>query len=180
MSIGAKIAHNTAIQAIGKILGLVLALLAASLTLHYLKDDGNGVYTKVTAYLQMFGIGIDLGLYIILIKRLATISFGTPERESRVVNAIVTLRVVVGAIVLSSAPVIAFVISQFNDNYTPQIVIAIAATTGFYFFLSLNQLLSAIFQKFLYTTPVAIGEFLGKVVQLLGVVIVIALHGSVF
>ncbi len=180
MSTGAKIAHNTAIQAIGKILGLVLALLAASLTLHYLKDDGNGVYTKVTAYLQMFGIGIDLGLYIILIKRLATISFDTPERESRVVNAIVTLRVVVGAIVLSSAPVIALIISQFNDNYTPQIVIAIAATAGFYFFLSLNQLLSAIFQKFLYTAPVAIGEFLGKAVQLGGVLLVIALNGSVF
>lgn len=184
MSLSARIATNTAIQAVGKILGLVLAILAAGITLRYLKDEGNGFYTTVTAFLQMFGIAIDLGLYIILIKKLADISDASSKAgkrpESRVVNVIFTLRILTAVIVLGAAPFIALLIGQFNDNYSTSVVFAIAATTLFYFFLSMNQLLSAIFQKFLQTQWVAIGELAGKLVQCSLTVLVVALGGSVF
>ncbi len=184
MSLSARIAKNTAIQAVGKILGLVLAILAAGITLRYLKDEGNGFYTTVTAFLQMFGIAIDLGLYIILIKKLADVSDAQSQAgkrpESRVVNVIFTLRVLTAVVVLGLAPFIAFVIGRYNDNYSTEVVLAIAATTLFYFFLSMNQLLSAIFQKFLQTQWVAIGELVGKLTQFLLTVLVVWLGGSVF
>jgi O-antigen/teichoic acid export membrane protein len=184
MSLSARIAKNTAIQAVGKILGLVLAILAAGIMLRYLKDEGNGFYTTVTAFLQMFGIAIDLGLYIILIKKLSGVSdadsVAGKRPESRIVNVIFTLRVVTAVVVLGLAPLIALFIGQYNDNYSLPVVGAIAATTLFYFFLSMNQLLSAIFQKFLQTQWVAIGELAGKLLQFGLTVLVVALGGSVF
>ncbi|MFH1536437.1 MAG: flippase [Patescibacteria group bacterium] len=166
MSLTRKIAHNTAIQAIGKIFGLALSLITAGLVLRYLGQAGYGQYSTVTAFVMIFGIIIDFGLYIILLKKISTINQDT----EKLVNNIFTLRVISGVIFLGLAPIIGFFMP-----YPGIVKIGILITCGFYLFISLNQLLSAIFQKFMTTYWIALGEFLGKTVLLASTLIFIYL-----
>ncbi len=169
MSLSRKIAHNTAIQMGGKVIGTVLSLIAAGFVLRYLGSDGFGRYTIIISFLQVFGILMDMGLYIVLIKRLAQLN----DDSKKEANNIFTLRIISGLFVLGLAPMAAWVISLSNANYDKEIVLGIALTTFFFFFISLNQLLSAVFQKFLRTDWIAIAELVGKTVLLSTTLLVI-------
>ena len=153
MSLTRKIAHNTAIQAIGKGIGLALSLVTAGFVLRYLGQTGYGQFATVMAFLQIFGIIIDFGLYIILLKKLSK----TGEDTDKLVNNIFTIRLASGLIFLGIAPVIGLFMP-----YPAIIKAGIFITTGFYLFVSLNQLLSAVFQKYMATYWIALGELIGK------------------
>jgi len=172
MSLSRKIAQNTAIQMGGKIVGTALSLIAAGFVLRYLGDDGFGRYTKIVAFLQVFGILMDMGLYIVLIKRLSELT----EHSKREANTIFTLRVLSGILVLGAAPLVAWLISLKNPLYDSEIVLGIALTSLFFFFISLNQLLSAVFHKFLRTDWIALAELVGKLV-LLGTTLLVIWQG---
>ena len=71
MSLTRKIAHNTIIQIVGKSISTVIGLIVASMLFRYLGKEGYGNYTTVMVFLQFFGILVDMGLYIILIKKIS-------------------------------------------------------------------------------------------------------------
>lgn len=167
MSLTQKIAKNTAWQMGGKILGLALSLVAAAITMRYLSTQGLGQYSTILAFLQIFGIVMDFGLYIVLIKKISTLNAET----DKLVNNIFTLRVISGVIFLGLAPVIVLFFP-----YAPIVKIGVLLTTLFYLGISLNQLLSAIFQKFLATYWIALGEFFGKLALLLSTILFIYLQ----
>lgn len=169
MSVARKIAQNTAIQMGGKLVGTVLSLIAAGFVLRYLGDSGFGKYTAIVAFLQIFGILMDFGLYIILIKKISTLD----KKSEELASNIFTLRLISGIGVLALAPLAAWIISFVNGLYTPEIIAGIALTTFFFLFISLNQLLSAIFQKFLRTDWIALAELAGKTMLLLSTLWVI-------
>ncbi len=166
MSLMKKIAFNTGWQALGKIVGLGLSLVAAALVMRYLGREGWGQYSIILAFLQLFGIIMDFGLYIILIKKISRIE----ESSGELVNNIFTLRLLSGVFFLSLAP-----IAVIFFPYAPIVKLGIIVTALFYLFISLNQLLSAIFQKFLATYWIAIGEVVGKVALLAGSLLAIYL-----
>jgi len=166
MELRRNIAKNTAIQTIGKLLGAVLSLISAGIAFRLLHDTGFGQYTTIMGFLQIFGTLMDFGLYIILVKRMSTIE----EKSSPVVNTIFTMRVVSGMIFLGSAPLIALGINLFTPIYSPQIIVGMLLALAFFFFISLNQLLSVIFQKHLQSQRIAIGEFVGKLFLLLATI----------
>lgn len=175
MSLRRAIAKNTFIQVGGKIIGMALSLIAAGMTFRYLSAAGFGRYTAVLSFLQFFGTVMDFGLYIILIKKIARIT----EETLPTVNSIFTLRIVSGVVFLGSAPVVAWLLGRAVPLYAdPEILRGILLTTLFYFCISLNQLLSAVFQKFLNTSWIALGELLGKAVLLIATIAVIAAGGS--
>ena len=71
MSLVRKVAHNTFLQASGKIIGTALGVAAAFFLFRYLGDYKYGQYTTIMVYLQIFGILMDLGLFIVLIKKIS-------------------------------------------------------------------------------------------------------------
>ena len=176
MELRRKIAHNTAIQTIGKILGTGLSLIAAGIVFRLLGDEGFGKYTSIMGFLQIFGTLMDFGLYIILVKRYSDSS----EKSSPVVNTIFTLRVLSGIVFLGSAPLIAICINLFNPIYSAHLIFGMLLALGFFFFISLNQLLSVIFQKQLQSQRIAIGELVGKVVLLSATALVAWLHYGLY
>lgn len=172
MSLRQTIVKNTFIQVLGKVMGMVLSLIAVGMTFRYLHDDGFGRYTAVLSFLQFFGTMMDLGLYIILIKKIARID----ERSTPWVNTIFTLRIFSGVVFLSIAPFTAWILGHAVPLYAnPEIFYGILITTLFYFFISMNQLLSAVYQKFLNTSWIAVGEFVGKLTMLLATIAMISL-----
>jgi O-antigen/teichoic acid export membrane protein len=162
MGLRQNIARNTAIQTAGKVLGVGLSLVAAGMVFRLLGDAGFGKYTTIMGFLQIFGTLMDFGLYITLVKRMSD----THERSSPVVNTIFTMRVVSGVLFLGSAPLVALLINQFTPIYSSEIIYGMVLSLAFFFFISLNQLLSVVFQKQLQSGWIAVGEFIGKVVLL--------------
>lgn len=169
MALSKAVAKNTAFQAGGKVVGLALSLISAGMIFPYLGEGGVGQYTAILSLLQIFGIMMDFGLYIVLIKRISVLD----DTSAPQVNNIFTLRLLSGVVFLSLAPLTAWIVSWYSDFYTGEIIAGVALTTLFFLFVSLNQLLSAIFQKFLRTGWIALAELLGKVVLLVSSIVVI-------
>ena len=65
-----KIAHNTIIQIIGKAANILIGVLAISYLARYLSPSGFGQYTTVLTFLQIFGIFLDFGLYLVLLQEI--------------------------------------------------------------------------------------------------------------
>ncbi len=169
MELRRKIAQNTAIQTVGKFLGTILSLIAAGMVFRLLGDGGFGQYTAIMGFLQIFGTLMDFGLYITLVKRMSSIE----AQSSPVVNTIFTLRVLSGIVFLGSAPLVALLINQFRPLYSSDLVAGMILALGFFFFISLNQLLSVVFQKQLRSDWIALGEFVGKIALLLSTAVVV-------
>lgn len=161
-----NIASNTAIQIVGKLGGTILSLLAAGMIFRYLGGTGLGKYTTVLSLVQIFGTLMDLGLYVLLIKKLAN-----PKEPETTIHALFTLRIVSGILFLGCAPLTAIIFSAFSPLYSPEIITGIVITTVFAFGISLNQLFSAIFQKNFASRWIAAGEFISKIGLVIGVVI---------
>lgn len=166
MSLTRRIAHNTAIQIVGKVASTVLGLIVIGLVARHLGQDGYGLFVTVQTFPQFFGVVVDFGLYIVLVKRLGD---PTVDKDA-VVSNIFTLRLISAVTFLGLAPlaVIAF-------PYPDIVKIGVALTTLSILFVTLNQVLIGVFQAHLRMDRVAIAELAGRFVLLGTTVAVVAL-----
>ncbi|MFA6028133.1 MAG: flippase [Patescibacteria group bacterium] len=156
MSLTRQVAQNTIIQAIGKIGGTALGAIAAFFLFRYLGDYHYGEYTTIMVYMQIFGILIDLGLFIVMIKNISETR--THEETNKLVNNIFTFRLVTGLGFLITA----IIISWFIPSYNLIIRWGIAIASIDYLFLTLSQILMAVYQKHMAMGRVAIAEIISK------------------
>lgn len=157
MSLLKKVAQNTALQVLGKIVGTALGFFTAIFLLRYLGDTQFGYYTTALTYLQLFGIAMDLGLYIALLRG---ISNGKEQANQALINNIFTLRAMAAVVFLGTACALVWFIPQY-----PQIIrLGVLIVAANYFFISMNQLLLGVYQKELATGIVAVAEVCGKIV----------------
>lgn len=170
MSLQAKILKNTGVQVAGKLAGALFSFWTSAMLLRYLGPAGNGDYTAILAHLTLFAIVADFGLYIILVKRMATLT----EEHEKDAHALFTLRIISGVIILGLGVAIAWLV----PNYSPMIRYGILIASSFNFLMSMNQLLSVVFQKFLRSNWIAIGEVSAKLVLVAGIVTVVMLKLS--
>ncbi|MFA6392129.1 MAG: flippase [Patescibacteria group bacterium] len=159
MSLTRKIAHNTIIQIVGKAISTIIALVVASLLFRYLGKEGYGNYTTVMVFLQFFGIMVDMGLYIILTKK---ISEAGADEESLVGN-IFTIRLISAVVFLGVAPLLVIFFP-----YPSVVKTGVALVSLSFLFVTLNQVLQGVFQKHLKMMRVTISEILGRLVLLAG------------
>ena len=88
MTLTKTIAKNTLWQIIGKIIGTVLGIITIALLTRYLGKEGFGYYTTALAFMQFFGVLVDMGLYLICLREIAA----NPEKENYITSNIFTLR----------------------------------------------------------------------------------------
>ena len=149
-----KIGRNALYQIVGKSVSTLLGLIAVALMTRYLGKEGFGNYTTIIAYLQFFGILVDLGLTIVTVQMIAE----RPAETNKIVSNIMTLRLVSAVIFLGLAPLIIWFFP-----YASLIKIGVAITTLSFFFITLNQILIGVFQKELRTDKVALAEVIGRI-----------------
>ncbi len=160
MSLTRQVAHNTIYQAIGKIIATVLGVVAIALMTRYLGQEGFGQYTTIIAFLQFFGIMVDMGLTLITVQMIAQ-----PEADQeKIIGNMFALRFFSALIFLSLAPLVALM-----TPYPAIIKLGIALTTFHFFFISLTQVLIGLFQKHLSTGRAAIAEVIGRIFLLIGI-----------
>ncbi|MFH0804768.1 MAG: flippase [Patescibacteria group bacterium] len=155
MSYTRKIAHNTVIQIAGKAVSTLIGIVVIGMLTRYLGQAGFGQYTTVMAFLQFFGVLVDLGLYVILVKRIAEPG---ADREQLASN-IFTLRLVSAIVFLGIAPLVAMLFP-----YPGLVKVGIAITTLSYLGITLNQALSGVFQWAMRMDRVVTAEVVGRIV----------------
>lgn len=165
MSLTRRLAWNTASQIFGKIVSTAVGVLIVGLLTRYLGQDGFGAYSTANAFLQIFTLFLDLGVNVTFVALLGEHA-DDPIYERRCVSALFTLRLITAGVLTILAPLIGWL-----SPYSADIKWAILALTGSLLFPGLTQLVTGIQQRHLQTHIGAIGEVLGRLVLLAGILI---------
>jgi O-antigen/teichoic acid export membrane protein len=164
MSLPRRIAYNAIFTSVAKILGTVLALISIGFITRYLGKEGFGDYSTVLAFFALFSAIADLGLYAISTREISR----PGSDEKKILGNVFAIRITFSLVVLIAAPAVVFFF-PYSESVKMGIIVAALA----YFFASSYSVLLGLFQKRLAMDKVAIGEFVGKVVQLIIVVVAV-------
>lgn len=165
MSLGQKVASNTAVITGGRIISSLLGFFSLAILARYLGKESFGEYHIIFVFLNMAAAAADLGLYSILTREISKY----PEKEKEIVGGIFGLRI--ASIILFFG--ISFVLLYFLPYSFNVKIGAMIASVGF-LFMSTTQLLMGIFQKYFQTLWPVIGDVATRVLQLLLIVWAVA------
>ena len=157
-----KVGYNFIVSFLGKIGGIILSLFVIAFITRALGTGGFGEYSIILAFLYFFGVAADFGLYTFLIREIS--KKGSDEQS--ITSYVFTLRFFLAVVILALAPLIALL---FPYSLFVKLGILIGAL-GF-IFMSLSQILVAIFQKKLKMWVAAASEVLGRAAQLVLVIL---------
>ncbi len=169
MTLKRQIAHNTIIQLAGKAISTVLGLFTILLIIRSLGAEKFGWYTTAIGFLQFVGIFSDFGFTITTANMLAEPKFD----KEKLLNNLFTIRIITAAFFQGLAPLIFLFFP-----YPIEVKIAVAITSLSFFAISTNHVFTGYFQKHLKTPIVTAGELIGRVVLLLGVIVLIKINAA--
>lgn len=155
-----KVALNTVVQTIGKVVVVGTSIVTIGLLTRYLGQKGFGEYTTVMTYLGFFGIVVDLGMYLIVVREIVK----EKSKAEEILGNALGLRIVLGIVVLGLSPLLAWWF--FPYSHLVDWAIGIGALS--FFFISLNQILVSVFQIDLKMWKLVLGEVLGRLAILGG------------
>lgn len=158
-----KVAYNTGAQIAGKILVTLVAAVSVVILTRYLGPTDYGKYTLALAYLGLFGIFADVGLFTIVVREISR----TPEKTEEIVGNVMTLRLVLAVLVILAAIGISYFLP-----YPPDVQIAIMIVGVSILFGLVNSSMVTVFQARLRMDYAVISDTLGRIVAFLAVVVV--------
>ncbi len=153
MTLTKKIAHNTLWQILGKAVGTALGLATIALLTRYLGSEGFGYYSTALAFMQFFGVLMDMGLYLVCLKEISA----NPTEEQKIFNNIFSLRVISAVVFLGGASLLIFAFPYPETVKWSAVIVSLS-----FFFASLAQILTTVFQKYLTMGLVALAEVIGR------------------
>jgi len=171
MNLTKKIAYNAAISTVGRITGLILSFVGIGFIARYLGQEGFGSYVLILAFLSIFNVLADFGLYSLMVREISQPN----ADEKKIVSNIFTLRI---AILLATLGLAMIIVWLFPYSTKVKIGVAIGAIA--FLFLSASQVLMGIFQKYLRTDKAILAEIIGRIVQLGLVILFISLNLGIF
>jgi len=159
-----KIAYNTIVSVVSRLFATVLAVVIIGFITRYLGQEGFGQYSTILAYLYIFSVLADLGLYSIAVREISK----EGANESQIAGQIFSLRFWAGFFIFSLSAVIVWLLPYSFEIKAGTII----AAFGFWF-LSNSQVLMAIFQKHLKTDRPSFADLLGRIIQVAAVAFII-------
>lgn len=163
MSTTKKIAHNTAIQLVGRIVSTALGLVAVAIMTRTLGVEKFGWYVTATGFLQFIGIISDFGFTVTTANMLAEPNFD----KTKLFNTLFTWRLITAFVFQAAAPLLILFFP-----YPPEVKTAVLITSLSFFAIALNQVFIGYYQANLRTHIQTIGEVLGRIVLVVGVAVV--------
>lgn len=159
MSTNRAIAHNTAIQMIGKAISTMLGLVAMAMLMRYLPTEQFGWYVTTIGFLGFVGILIDFGLIPVTAQMLSE----QPERREEILKNLLGLRITTAGVFLLLTPLVSFLFP-----YPIEVHIAIAISCISFFCISINQIFTGYFQTKMQMIVPVIGEFVSRITLVAG------------
>jgi O-antigen/teichoic acid export membrane protein len=157
-----KIALNTSFQIGGKIISTVLGIAAVMILTRYLGVEQFGWYTTAVGFLQFIGLLSDFGFTVTTANMLSEPTF----EKNRLFNTLFTWRFLTALLFNGLAPILIIFFP-----YPPQVKLAVIIAAISFFALALNQAFIGYYQAKIKTNFVAIGEIVGRIVLLIGVIL---------
>lgn len=165
MNTAKALAWNTGVQIAGKIISTAIGVAVVSLMTRYLGTTGFGLYSTANSYFQIFAIILDFGLNVTLVQMLGE-KAGDAVFENKVTSAVFTLRILAAGILLTAAAILGLCLP-----YPWELKMAFFGIWGSFFFTALNQIVIGVQQRHLKMHIVALGEVIGRIILLAGVLI---------
>lgn len=159
MSLNRAIAHNTAIQLVGKVVSTILGLVGITMLMRYLPTEQFGWYITTISFLQFIGILIDFGLIPVTAQMLSE----QPDNQKTLLHNIIGFRITTATIFLLLAPLISFFFP-----YPTEVHVAIGLSTISFFCISLNQVMTGYFQTKLHMIIPVFGEIMSRITLIAG------------
>lgn len=159
-----KIAYNAVFSSVARVLEMAIVFVTIKLTTTYLGLSGFGDYGTVLAFVYIFSVLADFGLYSIVVRDISL----PGADESRIVSGALSIRMFLGAVILGSAYFFSLLFP-----YSDQVRMGILVAAAGYWFLNGVQVLMGLFQKHLLMDRVAVAEVLGRLIQFVGVVLAV-------
>ncbi len=164
MALSAKIAFNTGIQVISKVIGTLVSLGAVALITRYLGSYGFGNYTTALTFVTFFSIAGDLGLTLVTTQLISR----PGANQQRILSNLFAFRVVTASAILLIAPLIV-VFFPYDPIVKQGVIVAALA----FFFILLNQVFVSLFQKELRADRIAIAEVVSRVLMFAATALVV-------
>lgn len=165
MSLPRRIFFNTLVQTVGKIFALAVGITTLGLLSQYLQEKGFGQYSTVFAYLSLFVVFADFGLYLYVVREISRPAGDHPEgekaRNKKILSNALGLRLVIALASLSLGALLALLFPYEG-------IVKQTMFVGVVVFLlpALNQVLVGVFQKHLVQHLVVFAETAGRIVNL--------------
>lgn len=170
MKLATKIAYNTIIQIISKVIATALGLIAIGIITRYLGPKGFGEYTTITTFLSFFAIIADLGLTLVTVQLISQPN----ADEEKILGNLLGLRLVSALIFIGAAPILVLLFP-----YSSAIKIGVLIASLSFFFVALNQILVGLFQKNLRMDKVSIAEIISRIILVVGTYIAIKIDSGI-
>lgn len=167
MSTASQVARNTIVQFAGKMIGSVLAIFTLAVILRYLGQEGFGEYTTVITYVSIFSIIADLGLYLVITREISK----EDANEEKLLSNAFTIKIISSLIILTLASLISLLFPYSNTVKMGIVIVSFS-----FLFILLNQVLIGLFQKHFDMSKIAIGEVAGRIVWLIGAIVITKLN----
>jgi O-antigen/teichoic acid export membrane protein len=157
MSVAKKLLQNTALSFGAKMLSAVLGIISVGILTRSLGTEGFGEYSLILAYLYIFSLFADFGLYSLLLREISKPN----SDESKIFTHIFLLRLFLIFVFFG----LAFLFIGFFP-YSQNVKNNLLWGALLYSFISLNQVITTVFQKQLKMFAVAFAEVLARCIQL--------------
>lgn len=152
-----KIAQNFLISFGGRFAAGALGVVSVALITRTIGTDGFGAYSTVLAFLYVFSVCADFGLYPLLTREIAK----PGADEAKVISAIFSTRL----LLLSASIALSFAVAAYMP-YSGAVKWGVVIAALGFSFQSLSAVLMGVFQKHLKTAIPAIADISARVMQL--------------
>lgn len=152
-----KIAKNFLISFVGRITASALGLVSFAFITRALGVQGFGDYSIILAFLYVFSVFADFGLYNILTRE---ISKPEADEKSVIANIFITRLLLLVFFLILSIPI------TYLTPYSAQAKTGILIAIPGIIFLSLSQVLMGVYQKYLKTITPAVADVSARLFQL--------------
>lgn len=159
MTTARKVAQNTIVQILGRVVGLAITLVTINYISNHLQVNGSsltgfGQYTIVFAYVSIIGTAADLGLFTLLVRELVGKS---KEEAGQLIGNALWFRCILLVVALAVAALLVQLLP-----YSPDIRQGIMIGVVIAFSMLFSQVFASIFQANLLSNRIVISETLGK------------------
>lgn len=170
-----KIAHNTVIQIIGRVLFLAFSLINFKVISVYLGPTLFGDYGNVFNYVALFTVLADFGLFTVAVREISK----KPHRRQVILENVFTLRLVLALVSSVLAMGVAYLIAWLlpNSGY-PHLIPALYIGVFNMVIFFMGYVVDAAFHVELKMYFISLVELIGKAVAVLGAILAIVLKAG--
>lgn len=157
-----KVASNTLVQIIGKVITTATSLILITALTRYLGVAGYGEFTTIFSYVSFFAVFADLGFFSIMVREISK-----PHSETqKIVNNIMTVRSILGIVVF----LLCFIIALFLPAYNDTIKYGIGIIAFGWFWTTVNSTYVGVFQAKHQMYKATLTDIIGRLI-ILGLVL---------